>query len=79
MVDPAKKTFQLNQCWIWIYVKQGIISILFLLFIIIIDRRLCTNGMLIVGRWCSTPFTEAKETLDYVPELVKFDTCTRYH
>ena len=29
MMDPVKIIFQLNQCWIWIYVKQGIISNLF--------------------------------------------------
>ena len=34
IVDPAKKIFQLNQFWIWIYVKQGIISILFLQYFI---------------------------------------------
>ena len=30
MVDPAKKMFQLNQCWIWKHVNQDIISKLFL-------------------------------------------------
>ena len=34
MVVPAKKIFQLNQCWIWIYVKQRIISIFFLQYVI---------------------------------------------
>ena len=29
---------------------------------------LCTDGMHIVGRWCFTPYTEAKETLYSVPK-----------
>ena len=41
-----------------------------LIFLLLLDRPLCPNGMRTVGRWCSTPCTEAKETLDYVPELV---------
>ena len=28
---------------------------------------MCLNGVRILGRWCSTPFTEANETLDSVP------------
>ena len=39
---------------------------LHLLLILLIDRSLCPDGMHIVGRWCSTPFIEAKETLDSV-------------
>ena len=34
MVDTLKKTLQPNQCWIWKYVKQGIISIFFLQYFI---------------------------------------------
>ena len=35
---------------------------LFLIFLI--DRPPCTNRMRILGRWCSTPCTDSKETLD---------------
>ena len=44
------------------------------LLLLILDRPPCPDGMLIVERWCSTPCTEAKETLDSVPYLVDFDT-----
>ena len=34
MMDPVKIIFQLNQCWIWRYVKQRLISIFFLKYFI---------------------------------------------
>ena len=34
MVDPIKIISQLNQCWIWKYIKKGIISISFLQYFI---------------------------------------------
>ena len=42
-------------------------ALLWYLLLIIIDRSPGTNSVRIVGRFCSTPFTEAKETLDSVP------------
>ena len=35
MVDPVKKIFQLDQYFLWIYSKQGIISIFFLWYFIL--------------------------------------------
>ena len=46
--------------------------------LILITRPPCPDGMRIAGRWCSTPCTEAKETLDYVPKLVKFADFTLF-
>ena len=43
-----------------------------LLLILILDRSMCPDGVRIVGRWCSTPCTEAKETLDSVPIELRF-------
>ena len=40
---------------------------IFVYILLIIDRPPCPYGMHIVGMWCFIPFTEAKETLDYVP------------
>ena len=40
-----------------------------LLIILLLKQSLCPNGVLIVGRWCSIPCTEATETLDSVPIL----------
>ena len=40
---------------------------MYILLLIILNRSLCPNVMLIVGQWCSTLCTEAKETLDSVP------------
>ena len=37
-----------------------------ILLLLLLDRPPCTDGMHIVGRWCYTPYTEAKETLDSV-------------
>ena len=37
------------------------------IILLLIDRPPCNDGMRIVGRWCSTPCTEATETLEYVP------------
>ena len=34
--------------------------------LLLLNRSPCTNGVCIVGWWCSTPRTEAKETLYYV-------------
>ena len=50
------------------------ISVLLLLLLLLV-QPLCPDRMCIVGRWCSTPCTEAKETPDYVPSLVKFVIC----
>ena len=35
--------------------------------ILLLDRPPYPDGMRIVWRWCSTPYTDAKETLDSVP------------
>ena len=40
--------------------------------IILFERPPCPDGMRIVGRWCSTFFTEAKDTWYSVPELVMY-------
>ena len=32
-----------------------------------LDWSPCTDGVRIVGRWCSTPYKESKETLDSIP------------
>ena len=42
--------------------------------LILLVRPPCPNGIRIVGEWCSTPCTEAKETLDSVPYLVNSAT-----
>ena len=34
---------------------------------LLLNLSRCPNGVRIVGRWCSTPCTEAKETLAYIP------------
>ena len=31
--------------------------------LLLLDRHLCPDGMNIVGRWCSTPCTEANKKL----------------
>ena len=38
-----------------------------LLLLILLGRYPCTDGVRIVGRWCSTPFREAKDKPDSVP------------
>ena len=43
-----------------------------LLIILLLDRPLCPDGMLIVGWWSSSPRTEAKETLDSIPIELRF-------
>ena len=45
------------------YVYLKMIHDLLSSIIIILKRLLCPNGILIVGRWCSTPCIEAKEVL----------------
>ena len=42
--------------------------------LLLINRHLCPDDMRIVGWWCSTRCTEAKETLYSVPYLVNFST-----
>ena len=37
------------------------------LLLLLLNRTPCPDVMQIVGRWCYKNFTEAKETLDYVP------------
>ena len=37
------------------------------LLLLLLDQPPCNDGMHIVGWWCSTPCTEATETLDSVP------------
>ena len=44
------------------------------LLIILLDRPPCHNDMRIVGQYCSTPYTEAKETIDSDPYLVNIST-----
>ena len=34
---------------------------------LLLGRPPCSNGMQVVGRWCFTPCTETKDTLDSVP------------
>ena len=48
-----------------------------LLLILIFDWYPCTDGVRVVGRWCSTPWTEAKYTLDSVPIWFGVLLCTR--
>ena len=57
-------------------VSRKIISqwVLIIYLILILGWYPCLDGMHIVWRWCSTPWTEAKETLDSVPYLFNFDT-----
>ena len=43
-----------------------------LLIILLLDRPLCPDGMLIVGWWSSSPRTEAKETIDSIPIELRF-------
>ena len=43
-----------------------IIPLILLLLIILLGRPPCPYVMRIVGLWCSTPYTESKETLDSV-------------
>ena len=50
----------------------------FVLLLILLERALFPNGVRIVGKWCSTPCTEANETLDYVPILLVTLRCTFY-
>ena len=38
--------------------------------LLLLGRPICPDIILIVGRWCSTPCIEDKETLDSVPKLV---------
>ena len=40
--------------------------------LLLLEQSLCPDGMSIVGLWCYKTFTEAKETQDYVPQLVQF-------
>ena len=41
-------------------------SLMILIILLLIDHYICTKGVRIVSQWCSTPYTEAKETLDSV-------------
>ena len=43
------------------------VHIIGVLLLLLLKRPLCPDGMHIVGQWCSTPYTEAKEKLDSVP------------
>ena len=36
--------------------------------LLLLGRPLCPDGMHIVGKWCFTPYTVAKETLYSVPK-----------
>ena len=46
------------------------------IFLILIDRIPCPDGMLILGWWLSSPQTEAKETLESVPIELHFYSTT---
>ena len=69
--NPRKKT-----CWkilVWLTKinlhhfknNQNLFRTWFLL--LLFNQTLCPDGMRIVGKWCSTPCTEAKGTPDPVP------------
>ena len=47
------------------YIMLMTLSIGIILVLIYIPP--CPGGICIVGRWCSTPCKESKDTLDYVP------------
>ena len=43
-----------------------VVQSLMILIILLLDQYMCTKGVRIVSQWFSTPYTEAKETLDSV-------------
>ena len=50
--------------------------------LLLIDWYICINSMHIVGQWCTTPYTESKETLDSVPIELRFysrPVCSSFH
>ena len=63
--DSTSKLWVFLQCYKYIYIC--IMKFHYLLLLLLLGRPLCPDGMLIVGQWCSTPCTEAKETLDSIP------------
>ena len=46
--------------------------------LLFIYRYLCLDGASIVGKWCSTPYTDSKEALYSVPIWFIAILCTRY-
>ena len=48
-------------------------------YYILLNRSPCTNGVWIVGRWCSTPCKEANNTLYSVPIWFSLLLCTYFH
>ena len=47
-------------------------ALLLLLLLLLLERSPCIQGVQILGKWCSTLCTEAKETLDSVPIWFSF-------
>ena len=45
---------------------------------LIIDRSPCPKGVRIIGRWCSTPYIEAKDTLESVTIWLSLIPCIRF-
>ena len=51
---------------------------LYFLIFILLNQYLCSDGVHIVGRWCSKPCTEVKYTLDSVYIWLITRHCTHY-
>ena len=51
----------------YVVISRDIIWLKKIYILLLLVRPPCPNGIRIVGWWCSTPCTDAKETLDSVP------------